>query len=280
MIDLDFFRELDRFSFMMRKRVSTVYTGTRRSIRQGRGIGVVGYREYMYGDDFKSIDWKVYGRTEKLYIRQYEEEKNITAHILLDASKSMDYGDKFDYAARLAVGFAYMVMKENEKFGISTFSGDVDIVKPVRGIRHLMGFIEHLNSLEPGGVTRVGESVARYIQMIKSRSLVVLISDFLDSLDSVREGIYRLSRNDLVVVQVLDRDEWDFPAMGDVRLHDLEGGGVIRTYISPRFREEYLRRLRGHIEGIREACNSVGADFYSFRTDKPIFEAFAEAVAR
>jgi len=103
MIDTEFFNQLNRFSLMVRKRVSSVYAGSRRAVLQGKGIEIVGYREYMPGDDIRTIDWRVYGRTEKLYIRKFEEEKNVTTHILLDSSKSMDYSSngmtKFDYAA-------------------------------------------------------------------------------------------------------------------------------------------------------------------------------------
>src|SRR5665648_968897 len=132
MIDTDFFGQLDRFSFMVRKRVSNAYTGSRRSIKHGKGIDIIGYREYMPGDDFRTIDWKVYGRTEKLYIRQFEEERSVTTHILLDASKSRDYGDtlrKFDYAAMIGAGFAYLVTRDNEKFAISTFAETIEIAQ-------------------------------------------------------------------------------------------------------------------------------------------------------
>ncbi|MDI3487176.1 MAG: hypothetical protein PWQ50_2396, partial [Methanolobus sp.] len=102
-IDVEFFRQLDRFTFMVRKRISTAYAGSRRSIHSGRGLDTIGYREYNRGDEIKSIDWKAYARSEKLYIRQFEEDKSLTTHILLDSSKSMDYTggeeiSKFEYA--------------------------------------------------------------------------------------------------------------------------------------------------------------------------------------
>lgn len=282
MIETDFFEELDRFSFLMRKRVSTVYAGARRSIRYGKGIGIVGYREYMPGDDIKTIDWRLYARTEKLYIRQYEEEKSLTAHILLDASKSMEFKSgnlsKFDYAAMLATGFAYIVTKENEKFGISTFSEDVNIMPTKRGTAYLMGMIDYLNNLKLAGKTNLARCIEEYIKVITSKSLVIVISDFLDKIESINAAIYRLASHELILVQVLDKQEWDVELEGDVKLYDLETAKNIKTYVSPRFREEYLQRLREHIHAIAATCDRVGAEFYTFRTDKPIFDAFFEVM--
>ncbi|MCL2550445.1 MAG: DUF58 domain-containing protein, partial [Methanimicrococcus sp.] len=128
-IDIEFLRQLDRYNMAVKKRVSTVYAGNRPSTRIGKGIDTVGYREYYPGDEMKDIDWKAYSRTEKLYVRQFEEEKTLTAHILLDASKSMDYPDrattKYEYAAMLALGVAYTVSRKNDKFAISTFNENI-----------------------------------------------------------------------------------------------------------------------------------------------------------
>jgi uncharacterized protein (DUF58 family) len=282
LIETDFFEELDRFNFLMRKRVSTVYAGARRSIRYGKGIGIVGYREYMPGDDIKTIDWRLYARTEKLYIRQYEEEKNLTAHILLDASKSMEFKSgkfsKFDYAAMLATGFAYIVTKENEKFGISTFSEDVNIMPTKRGTAYLMGMIDYLNNLKLAGKTNLARCIEEYIKVITSKSLVIVISDFLDKIESINAAIYRLASHDLILVQVLDQQEWDVELEGDVKLYDLETAKNIKTYISPRFKEEYLHRLQEHIHAIAATSSRVGAEFYTFNTNKPIFDAFFEVM--
>ncbi|HIH43835.1 MAG TPA: DUF58 domain-containing protein [Candidatus Methanoperedenaceae archaeon] len=282
MINTDFLNELDRFSFMIRKRVSTIYSGTRRSIKQGRGVGIVGYREYMPGDDIKSIDWRVYARSEKLFIRQFEEEKNVTAHILLDASRSMDYGEprKFDYAAMLAVGFAYLITKENEKFAISTFSEDINISEAKRGMDYLMRTIDYLNSLELEGKTSFGACLEKYSKVITSKSLVIVISDMLTDIESIRHGLFSMAQNSLIVIQVLDRQEWDMNIGGDVKLFDLESGSAMKTYISPRLKEEYLSRLNMHINQVNDACSQLGAEFYTLRTDESIFNAFVKIMSR
>jgi uncharacterized protein (DUF58 family) len=283
-IETDFFRQLDRFTFSVRKRVSTVYAGNRPSTRNGHGIDTIGFREYNSNDDLKDIDWKAYARTEKLYVRQFEEEKTLTTHILLDASKSMDYPEKgiskFEYAAMLAAGYAYMVTKYNDRFAISTFAQDVEINKPKRGRKNLMRTIERLSELEISGQTSIGEAVLKYSREIKSRSLIILISDFLQEPEAIETAVSRLSEHDLILIQVLDPTEKVLPLKGNSKLVDLETGEDVRTYVSENFKEKYLGKLEDHSARIKKASLKTGAEFYNFTTDTPIFDAFYYTIRR
>jgi len=280
MIDTSFFKELDRFSFMVRKRVSNAYSGSRRSILKGRGMEPVSYREYTQGDDFKIIDWKVYGRTEKLYVKEFEEEKSLTTHILLDTSKSMDFRNKFEYAAMLALGFAYLVTKDNEKFGVSTFGDEITITKPKRGRRYLSQTIDLLNNTALIGKTRFDYCMEKYGNVIRSRSLVFIISDFMADVDAIRNAIFRLGDNELVLIQVLDPLEKNLDLGGEAKLIDLETDAKMDIYTSPRLRAEYEKRLNDHNAKIKEVCLAVGADFHSFTTDKPVFNAIFDVVSQ
>ncbi len=278
MIDTSFFKELDRFTFMVRKRVSTAYSGSRRSILKGRGMEPVSYREYTQGDDFKIIDLKMYRRTEKLYVKEIVEEKSLTTHILLDTSKSMDFRNKFDYAAMLALGFAYLVTKDNEKFGVSTFGEEINITKPKRGRRYLSQTINLLNSTALVGKTRFDYCMEKYASIIKSRSLVIIISDFMTETDAIKNAIFRLGDNELVLVQVLDPVEKNLDLGGEAKLIDLETDRKLDIYTSPRLRDEYQKRLNDHIAKIKETCITVGADFHTVTTDKPVFDSIFEVV--
>lgn len=278
MIDTSFFKELDRFSFMVRKRVSTAYSGSRRSILKGRGMEPVSYREYTQGDDFKTIDWKVYGRTEKLYVKEFEEEKSLTTHILLDTSKSMDFRNKFEYAAMMALGFAYLVTKDNEKFAVATFGEEINITKPKRGRKYLSLTIDLLNSTQLLGKTRFDYCMEKYASVIRSRSLVFIISDFMTDIEAIRNSIFRLGDNELVLIQVLDPLEKSLDLGGEAKLIDLETDAKMDIYTSPRLRAEYQKRLNDHIAKIKETCISVGADFHTVTTDKPIFDSIFEVV--
>ncbi len=279
-MDTEFFKELERFALLVKKRVSTAYTGGRKSLRFGHGISPVGYREYRRGDDFKLVDWKVYGRTEKLYIREHEEERSIVVHVLLDASASMGYEGKFSYASRLAAGFAYLATLENEKYAISRFCQRLYPGEPRRGRRHLFQAIEGLDRTTPRGGTRLKLVADQFEALVGTTSLVVVISDLLEATDEVISSIYRLSDHDLVVIQVLAAEEAELRYGGDVKFVDLETRQPMITRVTEGERQEYLQRLEEHNTRIAAACSQAGADFFLFRTDRPVFDAFSEMLSR
>lgn len=287
MIDPEFFEQLKRFSFLVKKKVSSAYAGGRKSKLHGHGIETIDYREYFPGDDIKAIDWKIYGRTERLHIRRFEEEKTLTTHILIDSSTSMDFSTygimkKFEYGAMIAAGFMYMVVKENEKFGMATYTTELkDIIQPKKGMNHFFNAVGLLNNIELKGKTNLGICAEQYAKMIKTKPLIVVISDFLEPLPSIKEGIYRLAKssNDIIVVHVVDPGELTLWVEGDIKLHDLESMAQKRLYISPNFKERYKERFEEHIFKIRECCDAVGAQFYSVRTDMPIFETFLDIIS-
>jgi len=283
-IDIEFLRQLDRYNMAVKKRVSTVYAGNRPSTRVGKGIDTVGYREYYAGDEMKDIDWKAYSRTEKLYVRQFEEEKTLTAHILLDASKSMDYPErattKYEYAAMMALGVAYTVSRKNDKFAISTFNENIDINAPKRGMRYLLELTERLAERELEGTTDVDIVTNKYERLIKSRSLVVIISDFMEDFKHIEASVLRLSGNDLILIQILDPFEKNLPIKGDSRFFDMETGDEMKTYISDGFRKNYFEELEKHNAAIDGICKKTGAQFYSFTTDVPVFESFLRIIDR
>ncbi|WNY28210.1 hypothetical protein MmiEs2_03940 [Methanimicrococcus stummii] len=282
--DIEFLRQLDRYNMAIRKRVSTVYAGNRPSTRIGKGIDTVGYREYYPGDEMKDIDWKAYSRTEKLYVRQFEEEKTLTAHILLDASKSMDFPDgatkKYEYAAMMALGVAYTVSRKNDKFAISTFNENIDINAPKRGMRYLLELTDRLASRELEGATDLDACTYKYEKLIKSRSLVVIVSDFMEDLHHIESSVLRLSGNDLILIQVLDPFEKSLPIKGDSRFFDMETGDEMKTYLSDSFRTNYFKELDNHNAAIDRICKKTGAKFYSFTTDAPVFDSFLQIIDR
>jgi uncharacterized protein (DUF58 family) len=279
-MDTEFFKELERFSLLVKKRVSTAYSGGRKSLRFGHGISPVGYREYRKGDDFKLVDWKAYGRTEKLYIREHEEERSLVVHILLDASGSMGYKGKFIYASRLAAGFAYLATLENEKYALSLFCKRLYPGEPKRGKSSLFQSIEELDRISPHGGTNLKPIADQFESLITTTSMVVLVSDFLGETEEILSSIFRLSRHDLVVIQVLAPEEAELRFGGDVKFVDSETKKPLITRITEGERKEYMSKLEEHNSRIRAACNQVGADYFSFRTDLPIFEAFTEMLAR
>lgn len=276
MIDTTFLNGLARFNLIVRKRVTSNYAGPRKSIAQGKGMMFKDHRIYAPGDDFRVIDWRVYARTDDLMIKNYEEEKNLVVHIIVDKSLSMGFGktSKFDYASMLGVGYAFLAMKNNDKFQFSTFSDDIDLFQAKKGMSQLMSMIDYLNEIKLKGKTDILDMAQKYKKIIGSRSMVILISDFLVPLDDIKESLYYFKDHELNLIQVLDPLEKNLEMEGDFKLKDSESGELIRSYISPSLRNTYLEKMEEHSAKIGHECDILGVNFSQISTDLPIFDAF------
>ncbi|RMF55203.1 DUF58 domain-containing protein [Candidatus Woesearchaeota archaeon] len=277
MIDVDFLSQLKKFSLIVNKRVTSSFVGEKKSEYTGRGLVINDFRQYVPGDDFRTIDWKIYARTDELFVKRFEEERSLTLHVLIDVSKSMDYGTgktKFEFASMLGLGFAYLSMRENEKFQLSTFSDDLVTLRAKRGRSQVMGFLDHLNKVKCHNIADFSSMMKRYKKFLKSKSMVIIISDFLFDLEEIKKSLYLFKDHELKVIQVLDRSESDFNVEGSVVLEDSETHKKIETYISAKLRKEYRERLYDHIMSIQEECKRVGGKFYLFSTEEPLFNAF------
>ncbi|MBS3106588.1 DUF58 domain-containing protein [Candidatus Woesearchaeota archaeon] len=274
MIDTTFLASLARFNLIVRKRVTSNYTGQRQSTAKGRGMLFKDHRIYAHGDDYRAIDWKVYARTDDLMIKQFEEEKNLVVHVIMDTSNSMHYKKKFDYAAMLGVGHAYLAMKRNDKFQFSTFGTGIDIFQPQRGMSQMMSMISYLNSCKPAGKTDFPAVARKYRHSLGSRGLVVIISDFLMPLEEIEEGLIYFSGHEVKLIQVLDEQEAYPTFEGDFKLKDSESGKMLRMFQSPVSRDLYLDRLAKHQDELRQMCGKLGMDFHTAHTGMPIFDAF------
>lgn len=279
MIDTSFLEQLKRFSLIINKKVTSKYSGEKKSIAEGRGLVFKDHRIYARGDDIRQIDWKVYARTDDLYVKRYEEERNLVVHVIVDSSASMNYGKrirKFDYASMIGIGFAYLAIKDNEKFQFATFSEQLDTFRPKKGVSQLASMVYHINGLKAQGHSRLFEAVSKYKKFINSRSLIVIISDFLIDMEDIKKSLYRLGDHDIKVIQVLDPLEKDLMVEGDLKLHDSETDELMKTHISPRLRMEYQQRLGRHVNEINDTCTKLGMSFHMVSTDMPIFDAFYE----
>jgi len=285
MIDPSFLNQLKELNLVMRRRVSSAYAGGRPSMQYGRGIEPVDHREYMQGDDIRLVDWKLYGRTERLHIRRFEEEKSMILHLMVDASSSMEFQTngirKFDYAGSIAAGLGYLSVHQNEKFSTALFSEKVrDVIEPDKSKKHLFEMIDLMNRTTLRGETDLSTSANQYAKLIKSKSFSAIISDFLEPLDSLRDGIYRMAKasKELKVVQVLDPAELELKWTDDIRFEDLETSDTARTYLSPGFKRDYRQRVQDHITNLERICDGIGVSFNLITTDTPLLDAFVELV--
>ncbi len=281
MINTQFLDQLTRFNLVVNKRVTSTISGPRKSHAAGHGLTFKDYRIYAPGDDIRLIDWKVYARTDNFYLKVHEEEKNLTVHIIIDRSASMDFGkpiSKFDYASMIGVGFGYLAMRENEKFQFSTFADTLELFQPKRGMSHLAAMVQHLNSIKPKGYSKLADTLRQYKKVIGSKSMLVVVSDFLVNIEEIREAFYMLGDHEIKIIQVLDRAEKDLKMEGDMKLKDSETGGMLRTFVSPRMRMEYQQQLDAHCAGIEEVCNKLGIDYNLAVTDTSIFDTFYKII--
>ncbi len=279
MIDTDFLRLLDRFDLIIRKKVTSNFQGSRESPSYGSGLSFKDYKDYVRGDDFRKIDWKVYARTEKFYIKRFEEERNLTVHIVMDRSASMNFGTKvkkYEYAAQIGLGFAYMAAKNNEKFEYSTFSDKLYPLRARKGKNQLVSILDYLNTIDVKGTSKFYECMAQYKKLITSRSLIVMISDFLFEPEQLKRVLGMFRRHEVIVVQVLDIMEKHLLVDGDVILDDSETKQKLKTYISKRLKQNYFEKLNVHINELKDLCDLAGAKFHCVSTEDPIFETFTK----
>ncbi len=277
-IDISWLPQLNRLSLLVKKRITSPYAGSRPSIAKGRGLTITDYREYVKGDDIRFLDWKLYARTEKDYIRLFEEDRSLTTHIILDRSTSMDFGNKltkFEYGAMIGLAFAYLTLRNNDKFVFSTFAEDLTFLRPRKGAGQLASIVDSLKEVKVKGDSRFAKSMERYKKLIHSKSIIIVISDFLVSKEEILKGLAWLgSKNEVKIIQVLDRDEVELKIEGDVNLHDSETNTVLRTYISKKLRQKYQGQLNQHTQDVHDISMRSGADFYQCVTDVNIFENF------
>jgi uncharacterized protein (DUF58 family) len=282
MIDVNFLSQLKRFHIIVNKRVTSSFTGSRRSSMVGNGLVINDFRPYVAGDDYRAIDWKIFARTDEYFIKRFEEERNLTTHVLVDASKSMDYTTgsvtKFEYAAMVALGFSYLSARNNERFNMALISDKTEYLKAKRSSNQMLTFLDLVNKTKLNGVLKFEDQIRKYKSNITSRSLVVIISDFLFDLKELRASLHMFKQHELRVIQVLDKSETNFGVYGSVEMEDLETGIKIETFMSERQRQTYREKMYHHIMNIEQETMHAGGKFFLFSTEHPLFDAFYQIV--
>jgi uncharacterized protein (DUF58 family) len=275
---------LKNLSLAARHVVEGFFAGMHRSPHRGFSIEFAEHREYVAGMDPRHIDWRVLGRRDKLYIKQYEEEVSLRCYLLVDRSASMGYKSdlapmtKLEYASYLAASLAYLMVFQHDGVGLTTFDQAVrDQVPPRQGPGHLRIITGCLEKTKAGGETALSETLHLLAQSIKRRSLVVLLSDLFDDTDKLAAAVkhFRHNKHELLVLQVLDPAEVTFPFDDVTRIEDMENAREVTS--DPRaFRNAYLEEFAKFLDGVRAGCRSANVDHALARTDQP-FELFLGA---
>ncbi|MBM4118946.1 DUF58 domain-containing protein [bacterium] len=262
--------------------------GLHRSPFHGFSVEFSEYRAYNPGDSVSRIDWKIYAKTDRHYIKLFEEETNLRATLLLDGSRSMDFAgnagrvSKFRYASMLAAGLAYLLIHQQDAVGLVTFDEKIRQVLPARSVRrHLYDLLTAIEQQRPGGLTDVGATLHRAAELVKRRGLVILISDLLDEPERVLAGLkhFRHRGHEVLVFHVLDPLERDLDLRREVRLEDLETGETLRT--QPWFiRREMGERVTAWIRRLESECREHRIDYQPLTTDLPFDIALRRVLDR
>jgi uncharacterized protein (DUF58 family) len=247
-------------------------SGLHRSPLHGVSVEFADYREYAPGDDLKRLDWRAYARSDKFYIKRYEEDNNLRGTILLDASQSMSYGrrgmSKYQYAATLAASMAMICVKQRDAVGLAVFDdAERHFLRPVATQLQLRKIIEVLETTKPQRTSDLGPVLHKLSEQIKSRGLVVIISDLLLDLDVFYRNLGRLQHDghEILIFHILDPDEIDLPFESSVLFKDIEGSEEI--FAEPwAFRRLYKQAMENFIGEVGRRCRGGGIDYLQLKT--------------
>jgi uncharacterized protein (DUF58 family) len=251
-------------------------SGLHRSPYKGFSVEFAEYRQYLPGDDLATLDWKVFARSDRHFVKKYEEETNLNCHILLDVSASMGYGSgavtKLQYGSYLAAALAYLMTRQRDAVGLVTFDERVvTMLPPSARPGHLTGLLVSLEHLRLGRKTNVAKPLRDLAETIRKRGLVIVISDLLDEPDRAIEGLkhFKHRGSDVVVFHLLDQAELTFPFKSAARFRDVETSDEVVA--SPAaVREQYLAEVRKLVEGYRRALGVAGIDYTLLDTSQPL----------
>ncbi len=251
-------------------------SGLHRSPFKGFSVEFAEYRQYIPGDDLSSIDWKVYARSDRYYVKKFEEETNVDCYVMLDVSASMGYGPhgitKLEYGSMLAASLAYLMNKQRDAVSLTTFDqAIVTMLPPSARPSHLRSVLVTLDQATLGTGTDVSKPLHALADGLGKRGLVVVISDLLDEPQRVIDGLrhFRFRGTDVIVFHVIDPDELTFPFERAARFRDLEGEDELMAVPSV-VREKYLESLNEALDLYKRELGSAGIDYQLLNTSAPL----------
>jgi uncharacterized protein (DUF58 family) len=294
--------QLAPFELRAKMIVEGVMSGMHRSPYQGMAVEFAQHRQYVAGDDLKHLDWKVFGRSDKLYVKQYQQETNLDVILLIDASASMRFGTlavkkgwggttasrqrgvwtKFDHATAIATALAYLCLHQQDRVGVAVFADEIRTLVARSSARGQWRRIITALSAEPvDKPTNLVKVADQVLGKISNRALFIIISDLFDASESIRQALarFRYRRHDVILLQVLDRQEIQFDLNQPAPFEGLEGEGRLR--VDPRaLRDAYLESLRRHIDTVAKAALGFGFDHHWVDSHESVGPPLAYVLAR
>lgn len=272
LFDEAFLKKLEYLYIVSKKVFAGRTRAERRTRKTGAGIEFADHRDYVPGDDFRYLDWNIYGRMDKLLLRLFEEEEDLYIYVLLDTSDSMLMGSppKLHYGMQVAAALCYVGLANLDRVSLTTFAdGPKDRLPPARGKGRIFKVFEFLRSTTPGGTTRLNASLRSFVHQNKRRGLAVLISDFYDP-EGYEEAVnlLRYNRFEPFAIQIVDPAEVRPKLKGDLQLIDCETGEIREITVSQRLLESYVREHERYCQELADYCTSKQVPL--FRTDSSV----------
>jgi uncharacterized protein (DUF58 family) len=262
-------------------------SGVHRSPYHGFSIEFAEHREYSPGDDLRYVDWKVFGKSDKFYLKQYEEETNLVSYMLLDTSESMRYQSaqaplsKLEYAQCIAASLSYLILQQQDSVGMVTFDNEIRaLIRPSSNPSHLKQLLYVMENTVPERKTQTGPIFHDLAERLKRRGLVLILSDLFDDVPSMMAGLKHLRhrRHEVVVFHVLDPAELDFPFRQTTLFRGMEQLPDVLT--DPRsLRRAYLEEFRKFQQAVNKGCRAQNIDYVQLRTDESLEVALSSYLA-
>ncbi len=287
LLDPQMLARLQALPLRARRTVEGYTAGVHRSPFHGFSIEFAEHRDYSPGDDLRYLDWKVFGRTDKYYLKQFEEETNLVCHLLLDTSESMRYRSdgaalsKLGYARRAAAALAYLVLHQQDSVGLVAFDSEIrSLVRASSNPSHLKEILHVMEETSAERKTSIGPIFHDLAERFKRRGIVIVLSDLFDDVDSLLKGLKHLRhrRHEVILMHVLDPAEVDFPFERITLFRGLED--LPNVLVEPRaIRKAYLAEFGRYLRAVQTGCRGHAIDYVPMRTDRPLEVTLASYLA-
>src|SRR5687768_2246600 len=279
---------ISRLELRARQVVEGVISGMHKSPHRGSSVEFAQHRDYVPGDEIRHIDWKVYARSDRYHIKQFEEETNLKATLVLDGSASMDYKgvesplSKREYASIVAAAIASLLLRQRDAVGLALFDAGVrQYIPPASTSAHYKMLLETLERKESEPKTDLGDTLHDLAERIKRRGLLIILSDLFGESDSILRGLqhFRHRKHEVIVFHVLDRDELAFPFKDSALFEGMEGEESLMAEPNA-LRREYLNLFSEFMAALKKGCRELDMDYVPLPTDHPVDAALSRYLAQ
>lgn len=280
LLDPRLLKKLEQLELVIRGRYYGLVSGRRRTPRAGMSLEFAEYKEYHPGDDLRYVDWNLYGRLGKLFIKVFTREEDVPIYLFVDVSRSMEIGGKLKTAVQLAGALAYLALKDLNRVGIFPFAADLEQGVPPRGgHRQIFEIFRFLRDIKPAGETSINTSLRRFVRVRRESGLAVLLSDMLSE-DGFEEGLAQLlyHRYEPVVIHLLAPEDLEPSWQGELRLEDVERHRELPLYVDPEALARYSQALRDYRQRLETFCRAHDLRYVLLSSGEPLEELVFHAL--